>query len=57
MVKSNDEGGNRICNEYSVACIFNTVLIDLTAGITDSFEGRGGYSRGGGLTGGFITLL
>ncbi len=24
-----------------MACIFNSVLLDLTAGITDSFEGRG----------------
>ncbi len=31
-----------------MACIFNTVLLDLTAAITDSFEGRGAYSRGGG---------
>ncbi len=42
---------SRICNRYSMACIFNAVLLDLSAGITDSFEGRlirggGGYSRG-----------
>ncbi len=38
-----------VCNQYSTACIFNTVLLDLTARITDSFEGRGAYSRGWGL--------
>ncbi len=32
-----------------MACIFNTVLLDLTAAMTDSFEGRGAYSRGVGL--------
>ncbi len=31
----------------SMACIFNTVLLDLTAGIADSFEGMWAYSRGG----------
>ncbi len=33
-------------------CIFNTVLLDLSATMTDSFEGRG-LIRGGGLTGRF----
>ncbi len=32
-----------------MACILNIVLLDLSGGITDSFEGRGVYSRGGGL--------
>ncbi len=36
MVKSN----------YSMACIFDTVLLDLAAGITVSFERRG-LIRGG----------
>ncbi len=31
---------------YSMACIFNTVLLDLAAGIADSFEGGGAYSTG-----------
>ncbi len=30
-----------------MACIFNTVSLDLNAAMTDSFEGRGAYSRGG----------
>ncbi len=30
-----------------MACIFNTVSLDLTAAMTDSFDGRGAYSRGG----------
>ncbi len=30
-----------------MACIFNTVMFGLSAAITDSFEGRGAYSRGG----------
>ncbi len=30
-----------------MACIFNTVLLDLSAAMTDSFEVRGAYSRGG----------
>ncbi len=30
-----------------MACIFNTVSLDHTAGITDSFEGRGAYSSWG----------
>ncbi len=37
-----------------MACIFNTVLLDLSAAMTDSFDGRGAYSRGGGLIGGFM---
>ncbi len=44
-----EERNYRICNQCSLACIFNTALLDLTAGMTDSFEGRGAYSRGGGL--------
>ncbi len=32
-----------------MACIFNTVLLDLTAGNTDSFEGAGLIRGGGGL--------
>ncbi len=32
-----------------MACIFNTVLLDLSASMTDSFEGRGGVFEGGGL--------
>ncbi len=36
-----------------MACIFNAISLDLTAGMTDSFEGRGAYPRGGGLIGGF----
>ncbi len=31
-----------------MACIFNTVLLDLSAAMTDSFEGRGGLFEGGG---------
>ncbi len=55
MVKSNDYGGrnHRICNQYSMACISDLVSLDPTAGMTDSFEGRGAYSRGrfiGGFT-------
>ncbi len=47
----NDQGGRnyRICNQYSIACIFNTALLHLTAGTTDPFEGTGAYSSGGGL--------
>ncbi len=33
---------HRNYNQYSMGCIFITVLLDLTAGITDSFEGREG---------------
>ncbi len=29
-----------------MACISNTVLLDLSAAMTDSFEGMGAYSRG-----------
>ncbi len=51
MVKSNNHrgGDHSICNQHSLwrlANIFNAVLLDLTAGITDSFEHRGAYSRG-----------
>ncbi len=35
-----------------MACIFKAVLLDLRAGIINSFEGRGAYSRGA-LIGGF----
>ncbi len=38
-----------ICNQRSMACIFNTILLDLTAAMTDSFEG-------GGLTGGYTVI-
>ncbi len=31
-----------------MACIFKTVLLEISAAMTDSFEGRGAYSRGGG---------
>ncbi len=46
MVRRNNDWGGEvevivICNQYSMACIFNTVLLDLSAGINDSFEGRG----------------
>ncbi len=37
-----------------MACIFNTVLLDLSAAMTDSFEGRGAYSRVGGLFEGWL---
>ncbi len=37
-----------------MACIFNTVVLDISAGITDSFEGRG-LIRGG-LIGGSTVL-
>ncbi len=37
---------HRVCNQYSMACIFNTVSLDPTARLTDSFEGRGAYSMG-----------
>ncbi len=30
-----------------MACIFNTVVLDLSAAIAHSFEGMGAYSRGG----------
>ncbi len=30
-----------------MACIFNTVLLDLSAAMNDSFEGRGGLFEGG----------
>ncbi len=30
-----------------MACIFNTVLLDISAAMTDLFEGRGAYSRRG----------
>ncbi len=36
-----------------MACIFNIVLLDLSAAMTDSFEWRAACSRGGGLIGGF----
>ncbi len=39
-----------------MACIFNTVLLDLSAALTDSFEGRGPI-RGGGLIGAFTVHL
>ncbi len=40
-----------------MAGIFNTVLLDLTAGITDSFyDGGGAYSRGL-LIGGFTVMI
>ncbi len=44
-------------NQCSMACIFNTgtVLLDLSAAMTDSFEGRGAYSRWG-LIGGFTVI-
>ncbi len=45
MLKRNDYGGNRC----SMACIFNTVLLHLSAAMTDSFEGRRPYSKGGGV--------
>ncbi len=33
-----------VINQYSItACIFRAVLLDLSAGITDSFERRGAY--------------
>ncbi len=35
-----------VSNQYSMACIFNTVSLDLSAGITDLFGG--GFIRGGG---------
>ncbi len=44
-----------ICNQCSMACIFNTVLLDLSVAMTDSFEGRGAYSREG-LIGGFTVI-
>ncbi len=45
-----------ICNQCSMACIFNTVLLDLTAAMTDSFEGRGLIRGGGGVIGGFTAI-
>ncbi len=36
------------CNQYSMACIFNTVLLDLSAGISDSFEVTVAFFRGWG---------
>ncbi len=41
-----EDRSNWFCNHYSRARIFNTVLLDLIAGITNSFEGKGAYSRG-----------
>ncbi len=39
-----------------MACIFNTILFDLSAATTDSFEGMGAYSRGA-LIGGFTVSI
>ncbi len=36
-----------------MACIFSTAILDFSAGMTDSFEGRGLIRGGGGLIGGF----
>ncbi len=37
----------------STQCRAFSVLLDLSEAMTDSFEGGGAYSRGGGLIGGF----
>ncbi len=35
---------------------FKALLLDLSAAVTDSFEGRGAYSFKGGLIGGFTVI-